>query len=137
MSDPQRGEPFEIQRFPVHLGLGARVTRLPQFDGTLAWYERYGQSTSDDGIEGRLVSMHTFREPWSSWEVHPHGEELVLCLSGRLTLHQEIADGVKTVVLEPGQAVVNPPGIWHTADVSGETSALFVTAGLGTENRDR
>ena len=40
-------------------------------------------------------------------------------------------------MLDAGQAIVNPPGVWHTADVDGEATALFVTAGLGTEIRPR
>jgi quercetin dioxygenase-like cupin family protein len=134
---PLERSPFDLSRFPVHLGLGAKVTQLPEFDGSGQWYQRYGQSVDADGAEGRLVTIHTFSEPWSSWEVHPHGEELVVCLSGRMTLHQQRDGGVETVVLEAGQAIVNPPGIWHTADVEAEATALFITAGLGTENRDR
>ena len=42
-----------------------------------------------------------------------------------------------TATLEPHQAVVNPPGVWHTADVSGPVTALFITAGMGTEIRPR
>jgi uncharacterized cupin superfamily protein len=128
---------FDLAQFPVHLGLGARAERLDRFDGTPAWYERYGAAHAADGAEGRLVTVHTFDAPWGTWEVHPNGDELVVCISGRLTLHQEGDGGTTTVTLEPGQAIVNPSGVWHTADVSEPTTALFVTAGLGTENRDR
>lgn len=128
---------FTLATHPVHLGLGARVVRLPAFDGTMAWYERYGASVGADGREGRLVTIHSFREPWPTWEVHPHGEELVVCLRGRMTLHQEVGNEVRTVVLAEGEAIVNPPGVWHTADVDAEATALFVTAGLGTEQRPR
>lgn len=68
----------------------------------------YGARHASDGVEGRLVSMHTFDAPWTSWEVHPKRE-----------------------------AVSNPPRVWHTADVDAPCTALFVTAGLGTENRPR
>jgi len=44
---------------------------------------------------------------------------------------------IETTRLEPGQYAINPPGIWHTADVEGEAPALFITSGLGTENRAR
>jgi mannose-6-phosphate isomerase-like protein (cupin superfamily) len=132
---------FSLSTHPVHLGLGARVVRLEPMDGTLEWYERYGTATESDGTEGRLVSMHTFSEPWDSWEMHPLGEELVVCTAGTITLHQE-HDGdpaatVATVTLGPGEAVINPPGVWHTADVDGECTALFITAGTGTDMRPR
>lgn len=128
---------FSLPETPVHLGLGARVVRLPVFDGTPDWYERYGASVAGDGREGRLVTMYSFSEPWDTWEMHPHGDELVLCVSGSIVLHQEIAGAVTTVALEPGQAIVNPPGAWHTADVTGPCTAVFVTAGEGTEVRPR
>jgi hypothetical protein len=40
-------------------------------------------------------------------------------------------------VARPGQYAINEPGTWHTADVTGETTALFITAGLGTQHRPR
>lgn len=130
-------EPFDLQRFPVHLGLGARVARLPEMTGEMSWFEAYAQAHGGDGAEGRLVSIFSFSEPWSTWEVHPEGEELVLCLEGCITLHQEVDGGTRTVRLEPGQAVVNPQGVWHTADTDGPARALFVTAGKGTDHRPR
>lgn len=128
---------FDLARYPAHLGLGATVERLPEFDGSPDWYLRYGDAHRADGFEGRLVSMHTFDEPWNSWEVHPNGSELVLCVAGSMTLHQEIDGATRTVTLQTGEAVINPPGAWHTADVEGTATAVFVTAGAGTAVRPR
>jgi mannose-6-phosphate isomerase-like protein (cupin superfamily) len=127
---------FDLRTQPVHLGLGARATPQEPFDG-MAWYERYSERTAEDGVEGRLVSLSELSEPWDSWEVHPSGEELVVCLDGELTVHQETPEGVRTIVLGPDQAVVNPPGTWHTADVDRPTRVLFITAGAGTDHRPR
>lgn len=122
---------------PIHLGLGATAVPQPAFTG-LDWYAAYGARHDGDGAEGRLVSMHRFSESWDSWEMHPAGEEVVLCLEGAMTLHQEHADGrTDAVTIGPGEYAINPPGTWHTADISGEASALFITAGLGTEHRPR
>jgi mannose-6-phosphate isomerase-like protein (cupin superfamily) len=124
----------------VHLGLGATTVPQPPHTGDVSWYADYGERHGDDGNEGRLVSMHTFDTPWDTWEMHPTGSELVLCVRGTLTLHQEHPDGSTTTVeLSDGQAVVNQPGVWHTADVADGASAtaLFITAGAGTEMRDR
>jgi quercetin dioxygenase-like cupin family protein len=128
---------FRLQEIPVHLGMGATAVRQERFTGEPDWYARYGARHAADGAEGRLVTMHTFSEPWDSWEVHPHGEELVVCTEGNITLHQEIEGQVRTTTLGPGEAVINPPGVWHTADVTGTATALFITAGMGTENRPR
>jgi hypothetical protein len=128
---------IDLERFPVHLGRGAVIQRLPEFTGAMEWYADYGKSVADDGVEGRLVSLHTFSQPWDSWEMHPSGHELVLCVKGRITLHQESDGKTTTVTLDEGEAVVNEPGVWHTADVSGPATALFITAGLGTQIRPR
>lgn len=130
---------FDAGEF-VHLGLGAKVHELPVHTGAMEWYQAYGEKHAADGPEGRLVSLHTFSESWDTWEMHPKGDELVLCLDGEVTLTQEHLDGSTTSTkLTAGQAVVNDPGVWHTADVDdGQTTrVLFITAGEGTEMRDR
>ena len=122
---------------PLHLGLGATAVVQPEFSG-MEWYEGYGARHDSDGKEGRLVSMFTFSESWDSWEMHPEGDEVVLCLAGEITLHQEMRDGTNaSVTIREGEYAINPPGCWHTADVTGEATALFITAGLGTEHRPR
>ena len=127
---------FRIEENPVHLGLGAKVLVQEPFTD-MSWYERYSERTASDGIEGRLVSVYRFSESWDSWEMHPEGEELVFCMAGEITLHQELPDGTKTVTLRAGDAIINPAGVWHTADVSGEATVFFITAGVGTQHKSR
>jgi quercetin dioxygenase-like cupin family protein len=127
-----------LQQFPVHLGRGAKMEVEPEFTGSMDWYMAYGERHASDGTEGRLVSMYTFSESWPTWEMHPKGHEFVLCVAGSMTLHQEHADGSKqSVTLNPGEYAINPPGTWHTADVDGEATGVFITAGEGTEIRER
>ena len=128
---------FSLAQTPVHLGLGATVVRQEPFTGTPDWYAAYGARHSSDGYDGRLVSLHSFNQPWTTWEMHPHGEELVGCVSGSIVLYQELDGAVRSVVLKPGEAIVNPRGVWHTADIAGSASAFFITAGVGTELRPR
>jgi quercetin dioxygenase-like cupin family protein len=126
----------ELSRNPIHLGRGAVAVAEPEFTG-VEWYAGYMQRHASDGIEGRLVSMFTFDAPWDSWEVHPSGHEVVICTAGEITLVQEI-DGKETRTrLRPGEYAINPPGVWHTADVSASATAVFITAGAGTQNRPR
>jgi mannose-6-phosphate isomerase-like protein (cupin superfamily) len=130
--------PIDITTHPIHLGLGATAEVEPAFTGEMSWYGDYVARHASDGDDARLVTLHTFTEPWDSWEVHPVGSEVVLCIDGHLTLHQERADGSEnTVTLGAGQYAVNEPGTWHTADVDGSATALFITAGAGTEHRPR
>lgn len=126
-----------LERFPLHLGLGASAVPQPEFTG-MEWYAAYGARHDADGAEGRLVALHTFTESWTSWEMHPAGAEVVVCTAGEITLIQELSgDGTDSVTLRAGEYAINPPGVWHTADVEGQATALFITSGLGTENRPR
>ena len=101
----------------VHLGLGATALTQPDFSG-MEWYEGYGAR-------------------WTSWEMHPSGHEVVVCTAGEITLIQEIDGAEVSVTLQVGEYAINEPGVWHTADVSDTATALFITAGLGTEHRAR
>ena len=130
--------PMDISKHPIHLGLGATAEVEPLFTGEMSWYGDYVARHSSDSVEARLVTMHTFTESWNVWEMHPMGSEVVLCTSGEITLHQEKIDGTTvTVILGAGAYIINEPGTWHTADVHAPATALFITAGLGTEHRPR
>ena len=129
-------KPISLERFPLHLGLGARAVPQPEFTG-MEWYAAYVERNANDGGEGRLVSLFSFAENWTSWERHPEGDEAVICTAGEITLIQELPEGMQKVVLRAGEYAVNPRGVWHTADVASHATALFITAGRGTENRPR
>ncbi|MBD3729088.1 MAG: cupin domain-containing protein [Sphingomonadales bacterium] len=127
----------ELQDAPLHLGLGARAVPQSAITG-MEWYADYAARHADDGAEGRLVSFYRFTQSWDSWEMHPAGDEVVLCLEGEMLLHQEFPDGgTARVRIGAGEYAINPPGAWHTADIVGEAAALFITAGLGTQHRPR
>jgi quercetin dioxygenase-like cupin family protein len=126
-----------LYEFPIHLGLGAKAVAEPQFTG-IDWYEGYDQRHHDDLDEGRIVSLFRFEDSWTSWEMHPSGEEVVCCLQGHMTLHQELPDGSKQLwELSPGEYAINLRGTWHTADAEEPVVALFITAGKDTTHRPR
>src|SRR5262249_8459896 len=90
-----------------------------------------------DGFKGRLlVCSFSFDSDWSSWEVHPAGEEIVCLLSGDATMVLA-RNGVEVTVQlgHPGSYVIVPRGTWHTARTSVPTKMLFVTPGEGTQNK--
>jgi quercetin dioxygenase-like cupin family protein len=138
--------PQKLSEYPIHLGLGATSTVQPKFTGSMDWYESYSQRTEQhDGAEGRLVSSFTFTSSWNSWEMHPHGSEIVLCTAGTATLIQQgtTTDGssktATKVILNPGEFIINPPGVWHTADIDEgkEATLVFITPGKDTQNKAR
>lgn len=125
-----------LEESPLHLGLGATAVPQPQFTG-MDWYQAYGARHAADGRDGRLVTMHTFAAPWESWEMHPEGSEVVLCTAGEIELVQEIEGREVRTTLHPGEYAINEPGVWHTANVSAPATAVFITAGVGTQHRSR
>ena len=122
---------------PIHLGRGAVATSEPPWDG-MSWYADYSARHAADGAEGRLVSWGSWTADWPSWEMHPAGDEVVICIEGAVTLIQEFPDGrTERVTLGAGDYAINPPGVWHTANVADHCTGLFITAGEGTEHRPR
>ena len=100
--------------------------------------EGYSVTEAADGAEGRLVGLHAFSEDWTSWEMHPAGDELVVCIAGEMALIQELPGGKEArLVLAAGDYAINPPGVWHTADIAASATAIFVTCGMGTQSRPR
>lgn len=127
-----------LEHEPVHLGSGASAVPQPGFTGAPEWYEDYVERTVADGPGGRLVAAHRFTGDWTGWEMHPVGDEVVFCTRGTMTLHQEYPDGRReSVTIGAGDYAINPPGVWHTADIAGEAEALFITPARGTEHRPR
>lgn len=128
-----------LDTHPIHLGRGAAAIVEPALTGP-EWFEAYGERHTEDGAEGRVVMQFSFSESWGMWEVHPHGTEVVLCVDGRITLIQQGDDGGETrLTLGAGDYAINPPGVWHTADIEpGEAAnCVFITPGEGTDHKPR
>lgn len=129
---------IDIYARPIHLGAGATTVSEPEFIGGIAWYEAYVERHLEERLDGRLVSIHTFSESWDTWEMHPNGSEVVLCISGEISLIQESLSGDAMVThLTSGRYLINQPGVWHTADLQDTATVLFITAGWGTQHRQR
>lgn len=102
-------------------------------DSTL--YERINQSYGDfSGHE--LISYYEFESDWPTWEVHPHGDEVALLMSGKITVLLETESGETSITLsEQGQYVIVPQGVWHTAKTNCKSKLLFITPGQDTQHK--
>jgi quercetin dioxygenase-like cupin family protein len=128
---------IDLAAKPIHLSLGSRALAVEGFgwdEGVLA---AYAAAVAEDGEEGRIVMVFEDSQSWDVWERHPAGDEVVICLSGRMTAIQEVDGEQQQVVLAPYQAIVNPRGVWHTADVDEPVRFMTITPGAGTEHRPR
>lgn len=130
--------PFDLGTTFVHLGLGGTATSVPDFSFDAASVRKYLVRFARDRDDGRLVGMLPMDTSWGHWERHVNGDELVVVLSGRCDVIQDLDDGtLLTHTLSGGEAIVNPRGIWHTSDVHEPGSTLFVAAGRRTDYRPR
>jgi mannose-6-phosphate isomerase-like protein (cupin superfamily) len=83
-----------------------------------------------------LVTTFGYDRDWPTWEMHPHGDEVVVLLEGRATFVLEVDGRERTVELASGGAyVIVPRGTWHTARTTTPCRMLFITAGEGTQIR--
>lgn len=97
----------------------------------------YQELDDFDGFRGHtLISEFAFSEKWSTWEIHPKGDELVYLVSGEtdFVLHNPDGEDQVVRVSAPGDYVIVPKDTWHTAVPVTDTRCLFVTPGEGTQN---
>lgn len=131
----QHSGPFKAVDTFLHLGPDGTSVPLEVND---AFWEKLSTGGFDHLGPGRLVSTYAFSADWTGWERHPAGEEVVVLISGALEFVLESAQGERTIALEqPGQFLLVPPGVWHTANVVLNATVLFITPGEGTEHRPR
>lgn len=84
-----------------------------------------------------LISSYAFDEDWSTWEVHPAGDEFVILVSGNADLVLAGSDGDDVIrMTEPGTFAIVPKDTWHTARIRRHSVMMFITPGEGTENRE-
>ncbi len=81
-----------------------------------------------------LISCHEFETDWPSWEMHPEGDEVVVLMSGAVTFRLQLDEGEQSVELsKPGDYVIVPRGVWHTAKINIVSKMIFVTPGENTQ----
>ncbi len=82
-----------------------------------------------------LISSYSFIGVWPTWEVHPAGDEFVCLLLGKVEMILALPRRDEAFHLsQPGEFLIVPKGIWHTAKVAEPSTLLFVAPGQGTEN---
>ena len=85
----------------------------------------------------QLVAAFSFDADWPTWEIHPHGDEIVVLVSGDVEMIMRGSNGDESIVLNrQGQFAVVPRNTWHTAKVRAPTQMIFVTPGEGTLNKE-
>ncbi len=123
-------KPFDLRDRYLHLKEGGAAVAV---EGGAAFWRRL--MAGEARYEGRLVVASDISADMAHWEMHPAGEELLICLAGRFEVLLEDADGQSAARLDAGQALVVPRGAWHRLRVHEPGRMIFVTWGEGTRHR--
>lgn len=116
----------------VDVGPGKRGAAVP--GGPAFWQ---ALMTGQANLQGDwLMTASTSDGDWPHWEMHPHGEEVVLLVSGSMDFELEV-DGERTTVQlrNPCDYVLVPRGAWHIARNAQAAQLVVLTAGEGTQHR--
>ncbi len=133
--------PYDLSKTPIHLGsqVGADNPAVPLpgfgFDGPA--FEGYIARHCTLGAPGRLIMVESTPKNWGAWECHTEGDEIVIVLEGKAEFIQEIEGEQHKTPVGPGSTVINPAGVWHTADVAEPMKAIYITPCPGTQHRAR
>lgn len=133
--------PFDLSETPIHLDseVSSHHSAVPLldfgFDGPA--FEAYIAKHCRSGAPGRLIMVESSSEDWSFWECHTAGDEVVLVLEGEAQFIQEIRGEERRAAVGPGSTMINPAGVWHTADVNKPLKAVYMTPCPGTQHRPR
>lgn len=136
-SSPNATGPFDLASSPIHLGSDEVAVPQPDFGFDGPAFESYIAAHCKPGAPGRLVMIETTPGNWPAWECHTEGDEIVIVLEGRGDFIQLIDGEERRTPVGPGSALINPIGVWHTADVTESLKAIYITPCPGTESRPR
>ncbi|GAA3083219.1 hypothetical protein GCM10020000_81660 [Streptomyces olivoverticillatus] len=74
------------------------------------------------------------------WEIHPHADEVVACLTGRIRLcfrPLQAGEEQEEVELAAGKAAIVPRGRWHRIELDAPGDILSVTVQQGSRLEER
>ena len=120
------GEPFDLSSEVVGLerGTGRAVFVNPN------------PGRPPHRIDGYSVGApHLTGDAPHDGEMHPDADELLYLVSGRIEVRLELDGGDRTVVVEAGQALVVPRGVWHRIHLLEAGQLVHITPGPSGDHR--
>ena len=130
---------IDLSKSPIHLPTDSKeaATVLADFGFDGPAFETYIETHCSDAAPGRIIMVESSAADWPTWECHPLGDEIVIVLSGAGEFIHETPDGEQRMPVQAGDTVLNPAGVWHTADVSEPITAVYITPAPGTDHKPR
>lgn len=118
MSRPQK---IDLTRFSFALGHDRSVQTVEL---------KPGPPVRPDGVSIGVVDVTG--DPPHGGEMHPDGDEILLVLSGVLEVRMDEAE---PVVLEAGEGIIVPKGIFHRVKMIEPAKLIHITPGPNGEHR--
>ncbi len=116
-------ERIDTSRHSIAITRDLRMSRIPN---------QYGPGARVDGFLVGVADMT--RDPPHNGERHPDGDELILILSGRVTVTVDSFPN-DSLELGPGDACIIPKGEWHRVHLIEPTRLVHMTPGPGADHR--
>lgn len=116
----------------VHLDVGPGATPITVDDSFWATIDERAELHS-----GRLVTGVRMVDDWTSWEMHPNGDELIAVTEGSVRVQVDHDGDTHDILVTAPEFVLMPAGAWHTMDAVEPARLLVVTWGEGTQHRPR
>lgn len=128
--------PFDLSVTPIHLDSEGPALPLTDFGFDGPSFEAYiDKHCAQD--PARIVMIEVSPSDWKHWERHTLSDEIVIVLEGKADFIQELSGENIVLSAQAGTTIINPKGVWHTADVSEPMRAIYITPCKGTEHRER
>ena len=112
-----RSDPFSLARNSALLRLDGSSSVAPM---------GAGPPPSAEGFNVGLAELD--RAPPHGGERHPHGDELLILISGDVSVELE-EEVTRNVRLRPSEGFIVPQGIWHRVLVHSPCRLIYVTPG--------
>ena len=129
-------QPLDLAKTPIHLqGSEALAVNNFNFDGPS--FEAYVDTYCSESEPGQMMMIEITPEDWTTWECHPQGAEIVHILQGQGVFIQQDGANEIRIPIQPGSTIINPPGVWHTADIVEPVKAIYLTPCPGTQHKPR
>jgi mannose-6-phosphate isomerase-like protein (cupin superfamily) len=119
-----------------HLTRGVNIS-AEFWDDLMSGNPKTDEARAVAGTSGAMLSAFDMDSDWTSWEIHPAGDEILVLLKGEAEFLLELPEGVRRVHVKEGECCVVPKGVWHTADIRKPCRLLALTPGKGTDHRPR
>ena len=117
----------------------ARDGNMRSHAKTAEFFRTSGRSL--EFMDGRTLALHCVSSPedvhYPVWEMHPAGDELLILVSGSLSVDLRDGQTERAVPLPPRAAFIVRAGIWHRLVVHEPSLLIAVTRRHNTVHDDR